>query len=309
MPIVWQISTLHLTQNRTAVRGVILKKAPVSFTIQRGIVTNLIRVFRSYFNKAYANMPIILESNGHTYKVQTNASGGFEIILNHLHKGELHISLPNSDTKLKTVQNYPINFTESLSDVDVISDIDDTIIISNTASVIKRVTTLAFNAPQKRQVIPFTQNLLEAFRSRGANFYYVSKSESNLFNIITHFISFNKLPKGLLFLTPHLTLLRLFQNKKPPNFKQHYIKFIIENTKSKKYILLGDDTQKDMAIYTEIIKLYPHSILIIYIRKTSDKTDTTLQIQMKKALEASKTPVTYFNSNDHFDVQDALKHL
>tara|TARA_R110000850_G_scaffold31669_2_gene86858 strand:- start:35 stop:961 length:927 start_codon:yes stop_codon:yes gene_type:complete len=307
MPVIWQISALHLTNNRTQIRGVILKNTPANFTNSKGFIINLLKVIQSYFIKACAHQFITVESNGVTYYTETDGSGSFQIITNQHHKGSILIKIANATRPLRIEQDYPIIFSNLKSEIDVISDIDDTIIVSNTANFFKRIITLAFQTPQKRQVIAYTQNLLESFRNRGANFYFVSKSESNLFGLICTFIKHNKLPKGTLYLTPHLKFLQLFNSKKPSNFKINHIKFIIENAPLKKYILLGDDTQRDMEIYAETVRSFPDSVLKIYIRKTSNREPSLSQKKMMTILLDSGVPVTYFKSADIFDMNDILK--
>ena len=52
------------------------------------------------------------------------------------------------------------------------------------------------------------------------------------------------------------------------NFKKDTIRLIIENNGPKKYILFGDDTQKDLEVYSDIVKENAQRIQQVYIRQT-----------------------------------------
>ena len=190
IPVVWQIAALNLN-NRTLFYGVLLKDIPYSFNKKVIGLKNLINVIRSYFINAYANKNISITSNGKTTNVITDKNGSFRAVTDNLQKGEVKISIPGKDEPLRVLQSYPITFKNTDSDIDVISDIDDTIIVSNTASFFKRLGTLAFKAPKKRKLINYTKKMFDAFIEQNSRIFYVSKSESNLFKALTDFITFN----------------------------------------------------------------------------------------------------------------------
>ena len=306
IPVVWQISALNLNK-RTLFCGVLLKDIPYSFNKKVTGFKNLINVIRSYFINAYANKNISITSNGKTTNVITDKNGSFRAVTDNLHEGEIKINISGKDEPLRISQSYPITFKNTDSKIDVISDIDDTIIVSYTANFFKRIGTLAFKAPKKRKVISYTQKMFDAFIEQNSRIFYVSKSESNLFGTLTDFIQHNDLPKGMLFLTPYLKLHQLFKPKKG-GFKIDNIRFLIENTGTKNYVLFGDDSQLDMDIYSRLVKDYPKRILKIYIRQTKSIISPR-QKRMMKNLKSGGVPVKYFKSDDDLEVSDELIQL
>ena len=308
IPVVWQISISHLANKRTLFKGVILNSAPFKYDKKIGPLRNLVKVIKSYFISVYANKEISITSHGETINTTTDTHGSFQIIAEFQHNGEVKICTQGQNKPLKYLQSYPTTFHETNSAFDVISDIDDTIIVSYTADLFKRVGTLAFKTPHKRKVIEFTQKIFAEFKKLDARIFYVSKSESNLYGMLTAFIELNNLPKGTLFLTPYLKLHQLVNPKKDVNFKIDNIRFLIKNTGNKKYVLFGDDSQRDIEIYTAIAIDFPQRILKIYIRQTKSKI-LLKQKRMMENLESTGVPINYFRSDDNLHVAQEMTQL
>jgi len=307
IPVVWQISALHLDK-KTLLSGVILRETPFTYEKQVSNFRNLINVCKSYFIGVYANKEILITTNDKTINTNTDQYGSFTIVIDHLHKGEIIIKTTDNDKRLKILQTYPIIFQNTKSLFDVISDIDDTILISYTADFMKRIRTLTFTPPQKRKVVGFTQNLLRAFEKHDTSVLYISKSESNLFALLTTFIKHNKLPIGHLILTPYLKYSQLFNPKKGRHYKLNKISFILKNTGTKSFVLLGDDSQKDMEVYSEVANKFPDRILKIYIRQTKRKI-LPYQKRMWEKLESLEIPVVYFNDHTNIDFKNEFNQL
>ena len=295
MAIIWQISALHLN-SKTLLSGVLLKNTPFTYNKNIGSFKNLLKVGKSYFIGVCSNVKISIAINDKVISTITDEHGNFSVVVNYLLNDEITINISGNNEPLKITQTYPIIFKNSDTSFDVISDIDDTIIVSYTADFFKRVKTLAFTSPQKRKTINFTQKLLKEFDKINARVFYVSKSESNFFGMLTSFIEHNKLPKGQLFLTPYLKFSQLLNPKKKHSFKIDNIRFIIENSVPKKFVLFGDDSQRDMEIYSEIAREFPERILKIYIRQTKRKV-LPYQKRMWEKLKSTKVNVEYFKDD------------
>ena len=306
MAIVWQISIIQLT-NRTLLRGVLLKDKPFTYDKHISRVNNLFKVVKSYLISVYAYNEITIIVDNQSIKTTTDKYGGFSVFLEDVHKEEVVVHIDSDNQSLKIIQTYPTVFPEMDSSFDVISDIDDTIIHSYTADFFKRISTLAFTIPSKRIPLAFTQNLFDEFKNNDIRVFYISKSESNLFHMLTSFIDFHQLPKGPLFLTPYLKFSQLFKSKKH-DFKIENIRLILNNSGTKKFVLFGDDTQKDIEIYTHIINEFPERIIKVYIRQTKSKVSSR-QTQMLSELKLTGVSVHYFESDSDMNVINELSKL
>lgn len=293
MAYVWHISVVNYKE-KVQIRGVILEGLP---SIKQGklhSIRNFSSVIQSYFKKPLVNKKIILSIGNEEYTTNTDEHGGFFIELNQQLHGKINVFVEGKPEPIKIIQSYPIIFYDSKYPLNIISDVDDTILVSHTANIWKRVKTILFVIPQKRIPVSFTNEVLNKISENKGRVFFVSKSEQNLFGLLASFIEKNNIPKGILFLTPYLRFKQLLNPKKGKDYKEQVIKAIIDQSPGKKFILMGDDTQQDMAVYNRIVELYPDRIIKIYIRKTRKNLLENKKAQMK-ILSNSSVPFLYFD--------------
>ena len=293
MAYIWQISVVQLGDKKIF-KGVILEGLPSNKKGKVRSVRNFSIVIGSYFKKPYAEKKIILTINKNQYIIKTDKQGGFSLKLDQKIDANFKIITEDQSQPLKIVQTYPVFFKESEYPLNIISDVDDTILVSHTASLWKRVSNLLFVPAHKRKSISYAREILNKISSYNGRIFYVSKSESNLFDMLTTFIENKNLPMGSLTLTPYLRFKQLLSPKKGKDFKERMIRSIMDHSPDKKFILIGDDTQQDIAVYTRIAELFPHQIVKIYIRKTRKNLLGNKKEQMKKLLNLAVS-VEYFS--------------
>ncbi len=296
MPVVWQLSIIHF-QNKTLISGVILQKSPSVYSRKVSRLKNLIKVAKSYFTPVARHLPIEIIFDNQVFEAKTSARGSFSLLVKYQSPKEPEIRKANDGKPLKLVQNYPVVMDQTNGDFDVISDIDDTILRSYSSDALRRIKTLALVSPYKRKVIGYTRLLFKHFSKQKARVFYVSKSESNLFNLLTSYIRFNGFPQGTLFLTSYLNLFTLFNPKKGRDYKINYIRFIIRNSGKKHFYLLGDDGQRDMEIYLSVAREFPGRIANIFIRQTRSKRNKK-QAELWERLKQLVPKAVYYKDGD-----------
>ena len=301
MAIVWKISVINLDKG-AFLDGVILQKAPFTYSGRISSISNLFKVIRSYSIPRFSKAKIQLVVGDFRIETSTDENGSFHEFIDQRLSGEVKVISGNES--LEIVQDYPIIFDTTAGEFDVISDIDDTIMVSHTANAMKRIGTLAFKGPERREAIPFMQKLLEKFTELDARIIYVSKSEANLFNMIASIIKHHHLPQGALILTPYLKLKQLFTYDKGKDYKLKHITQILERSEVKKFVLIGDDSQKDMEVYAQIVSTFPARVLRVYIRQTRSHRDKKHKNTWEK-IKATGVSARYFKSND--DADDEFK--
>jgi phosphatidate phosphatase APP1 len=161
-----------------------------------------------------------------------------------------------------------------------ISDIDDTVLVSHSSTTGKKLRALFTKNPRSRKtfadVVKFYQLLSLAHTdpsprdSYGAvlnPFFYVSSSEWNLYDDLNEFFKHNELPKGAFLLNEIKRWYELFKigNTKHEG-KLMRVARILDAFPKQRFILLGDNSQKDPDIYVAIAHKYPEKIVAIYIR-------------------------------------------
>ena len=305
MAFVWQISVMVLS-SKTIIKGVILKGTHPPKNKRTSVLENLVKLIKSYVRIPVKIVEIKIKLDKNEFLVLTNKQGIFKLKLDYALEKEPKIDIFFEDEKLSINQEYPVFFKNLNGKIDVISDIDDTILVSHTANMIKRIGVLGFVTPLKRKTVQFTQQLLHFSNEHPCNVFYVSKSESNLFCVLYSFINNSQLPKGILLLTPYLNFKQLLKGKKGKDFKLNNIQYLIENSNNKKFILFGDDTQKDMEVYAIIAKTYPGKIARIYIRQTKKHVNKRKRALIKYLKETFSNSV-YFNEST--DIGLEMKHI
>lgn len=191
------------------------------------------------------------------------------------------------------------------SKVGVISDIDDTFLVSHSGNFFKKLYVMLLRNINKRKVfddvVPHYQALSRAGQKKGAcnSFFYVSSSEWNLYEFIDSFARLHHLPKAVIKLKKIKTGISdfLFTGRGSHDHKFEKIKDIIMFYPNLKYVLLGDDSQKDPYLYERIVKVFPRNIKAIYIRQTAhNKKSKTLSAL--KNIESMNVATCYFKTSE-----------
>lgn len=296
MPVIWQLSIIQFHE-KTLVNGVVLQKTPSLYSRKVSRLKNLLKVAKSYLTPVASGLQLEIRFSDQVYQTKTTASGSFSMLLENQHDGEPEVCLAKNGEPIKIVQNYPVLMPQTPSQFDVISDIDDTILRSYSSDAFRRITTLALTSPYKRKVIGFTRSLFKRFSTQDARVFYISKSESNLFNLLTSYIRFNEFPEGAMFLTSYLSLMNLFNPHKGHDYKLNHIRFIMRNSGDKQFYLLGDDGQRDMEIYLSVASEFPGRIANVFIRQTRSKRSSK-QKEMWEKLKQKVPGAVYYQDGD-----------
>lgn len=97
----------------------------------------------------------------------------------------------------------------------------------------------------------------------------------------------------------------LFKPKKGKH-KIDFLHQLITNLPDKKFILIGDDTQKDMDIYSEIVNTYTSQIIRVYIRQTTFSVNES-QEEKWNNLQDTGVSCMYFHDDD--DINQEIVQL
>jgi phosphatidate phosphatase APP1 len=155
----------------------------------------------------------------------------------------------------------------------IISDVDDTILVSYATQKLMKIKLMFLNNAHTRMPFEGVAGFYEALQNGSGNgvfnpIFYVSNSEWNLYDLLYEFIGFNRIPKGPLLLREMaIRVLRPWKLREVnKNHKIESIISIFNMYPGMKFILIGDSGQKDPEIYSEVVKRYPNRVPAIYIR-------------------------------------------
>jgi phosphatidate phosphatase APP1 len=191
----------------------------------------------------------------------------------------------------------------------VISDIDDTFLVTNTDNILHRLGTILSNNPRTREVFTGVVEHYNALALGGTTpdkpnpFFYVSSSEWNLYDYLKEFCRWHKMPEGV-FLLNQLKGLASFWNTGGNNHDGKFTRIvrILEEFPSQRYVLLGDDTQRDPHIFSRIVRNFPGRIIAVYIRhRVKNHLERTRKYEAE--LKEGGVEVCYFTHS-----KTALQH-
>lgn len=190
-----------------------------------------------------------------------------------------------------------------------ISDIDDTFLISHSATILRRLQVLLTENAESRDpfegVVNHYQFLAEVCTGNQTSnpFFYVSSSEWNLYDYIRAFSERHKLPDGVYLLGQLKRLSQLWKTGKTKHHtKLDRIARILQTFPDQQFVLLGDDTQADPTIYSEVVRHYSKQIRVVYLRQVHAPHKQRTQ-DLVAQIEAAGVPCCYFKHS-----ADALRH-
>ena len=148
----------------------------------------------------------------------------------------------------------------------IISDIDDTIKISN---VLNRNELMRNTFTKKFEPVDGMSKLYKIFEKKECSFHYVSGSPWQLYSPINNFIIDEQFPIG----TVDLKYFRIkdkslieFIFADQLTYKLNTIKTMLDRFPGRQFILIGDSGEKDPEVYSELANQYKDRIKYIFIR-------------------------------------------
>jgi phosphatidate phosphatase APP1 len=152
----------------------------------------------------------------------------------------------------------------------VISDMDDTVLRTETTRVVRMTLSVIFGNAHTRLPFPgisaFYRALQAASGAAAASpLFYVSSSPWNLHDVLVEFLRLHRIPAGPFFLRDWGFSGGDPQARGHRGHKLVAIRRIMTTYPRLPFILIGDTAQKDPEIYGEIVHDWPDRILAVYI--------------------------------------------
>ncbi|KIY62350.1 hypothetical protein CYLTODRAFT_494702 [Cylindrobasidium torrendii FP15055 ss-10] len=158
----------------------------------------------------------------------------------------------------------------------VISDIDDTVKVSNVLDTMKAIKAVLFDDAVPVSGMPeLYSSLVESLDD--PNFIYITGSPYELYPNLHDFISTSFVDSRGPILTKNLTVTniaelasQIFDDSDTLNYKVSQIDRVHELYPNKKFLAIGDSTQKDPEVYAKAFNTYGDFIQCIWIRQVED---------------------------------------
>lgn len=248
------------------------------------LFVNMLYILKLFILKPYPFVKIRLQFYGQTVYGHTEYDGFFKLewkaernVAAGWHKVVVE-ALGENDAVLAA--NNGLVYVPHITQFAFVSDIDDTIMVSHSATFLRRLRELLIKNPRTRKTFAEAQehySLLALSHTEVGQpnpFFYVSSSEWNLYDYLLETFRFNQFPEGA-FLLNQIKRWKDFvkTGKTGHEGKLMRVMRILDAFPNQRFVFFGDNSQQDPTIYTTIAKKYPKNIAAIYIRNVSKENE------------------------------------
>jgi len=164
----------------------------------------------------------------------------------------------------------------------VISDIDDTILLTGLTEGVTMVTRTVLREADKRRAIPGMSSLYRGLARGVANradnrmpeptFFYVSTGSWSFYPLLQQFVGMRAFPQGPMFLTDWGPTER-YVRRSGAEHKRTAIRRLFEAYPKMQFVLIGDSGQRDGLTYEEMAREFPGRVRLIIIRQVGEDDD------------------------------------
>jgi len=228
---------------------------------------------------------ILAHAGGQTLELRSDAEGYFELNLPGavLDSVELE-SLPNPDRNLPAVPRAAVPLVQNTHTArfGVISDIDDTLLVTNVQSLTGLARSLLSGRAGQRQHFPGAPALYRGLHAGANPLFFVSSSPWNLHDLLDETFDYHGLPKRVAFLRDWGISDQEFLPTDNFDHKLGLLRLITGFFPDLPFVLIGDSGQQDPEIYARFVAENPGRVLAVYIRDVSTdprRDDAVLALQ------------------------------
>lgn len=205
----------------------------------------------------------------------------------------------------------------------VISDLDDTVLVTGRIGP-RNWRRLLLHGPAERQPVPGARALFDALSRQPAEevdgcgewpvarfgkppavlterettpqaparpFFYVSSSPWNLHTYLSTFLALNGFPDGVFALRDWGLNRATFGTTSHGAHKGDRIAEILEFHPELSFVLIGDDSQGDVAAYAHAVEAWGERVAGVFIRSTGPNSLSTAEERAVDSIRATGTPV------------------
>lgn len=180
----------------------------------------------------------------------------------------------------------------------VISDIDDTVIQSRVSSFIQAARAMMLGNARTRLPFPGVAAFYRALQNGSSGdeknpIFYVSSSPWNIYDVISEFMGLQHIPAGPILLRDWDIAIGALSSSRHFEHKSVAIKNILGMYPHLSFILIGDSSQHDPEIYSQVVSQFPGRIHAVYIRDVirSPERTTSMKQLAEEILAAHATLV------------------
>lgn len=281
------------THNLVVYGHVFKSKAKTTQIFSRNLIVNIFHLFKLFVVKPYPFANVRLHFYTQTIEQKAEYDGFFKFEWKALYEvnagwHDVKVEALGEDNEVMATGEGKI-YVPHITQYAFISDIDDTVMISYSAKLTKRLRELFIKNPRTRKTFGSLKNHYQLLANAHTQinqpnpFFYVSSSEWNLYDYLVETFRYNELPEGTFLLNQLKRWKSLFKTgKNGHEGKLLRVMRIIDAFPNQKFVFFGDNSQQDPAIYQAIAEKYSQNIKAVYIRNVRrSREEVTKQLLAK----------------------------
>jgi phosphatidate phosphatase APP1 len=296
--------------DRAYLKGRVLRGAPLPEASENaGVVMNVAAMIQRFESDEVAGARVRIHHPGGPLTVTTDEEGFFEAWIHPRpafapgalwHTLEVELEEPAADPPVRCEASLLIPPPESA--FGVISDLDDTVVKTGATSLLRMARTTFLSNARTRVPFPGVAAFYRALQ-KGAGespfnpVFYVSSSPWNLHDLLTEFLTLQKIPIGPLMLRDWGVSAQESAPTGHAGHKLAAIRGIMDLFPALPFILIGDSGQEDPEIYHRVVHDNPDRILAVYIRNVTPRPERVGAIR-RLADEVEKAGSTLLLADD-----------
>jgi phosphatidate phosphatase APP1 len=197
------------------------------------------------------------------------------------HMVELELLSPEAGGAARV--SAPVLVSGASAQYGVISDLDDTVIVTGVTNPLKRAWALFLTEHRTRLPFEGVDAFYSALRAgadceAGNPIFYVSSSPWNLYEHLDEFLALHRIPSGPLLLRDWGLSRHGFAPGGGHGHKLDKIRGVMNELTALPFILIGDSGQEDAEHYRTVVREYPGRVRCVYIRNVLHRTGRAAEL-------------------------------
>ncbi len=304
-------------------KGRVLRQRDLSTPSDRDTFwQNLLATYQRFESDEVPGVTVRVEAFGQTVTTVTDKEGYFDVTINppsdllpgrawfpvrysldgvEQPQNELNEDLPAdaggiTNEPEPVVKDGYLMISPLYSQFGVISDIDDTVLVTDATNLLQtaRLTFLgnAYTRLPFAGIAAFYRALQSGPVTTLFNpIYFVSSSPWNLYDLLVDFFRIQGIPKGPILLRDFALSTNLLSSEGHHTHKLAMIRKVLDVNPTLPFVLIGDSGQQDPEIYSQVVRENPGRIRAVYIRDVStDQRDESVR-ELIRTTEAYNVPM------------------
>ncbi|PWD98155.1 App1 family protein [Marinilabilia rubra] len=277
--------------------------------------TNMLAMFKRYVSDEISGVRVRVSFHDQSEVVETDELGIFHCFFEFDSDlpSEPHFETAYYELLDEVVENQgeikvegDILVVSGEAPLGVVSDIDDTVMVSHSTNTLKKLKLMLFKNARTRVPFEGVAAFYRALRKgnlgqKGPNpVFFVSSSEWNLYDLLVDFFEYREIPAGPLLLQELEHSIFQFWKSGGGNHehKLEKIRFLFSFFPHLEFVLIGDSGQRDPEIYLQAAREYPHRVKAVYIRCIGKAHKNRQTLEVASEMEKLDVPMLLIENTE-----------